>query len=498
MTTQRYTHTHSFFRGAWGLPRATSTPCAKRNYALLSSVGFGIFDVASQLGSPWLFGVDGDIPNSFSACDVSYVDDTVFACIADSPQEAYDRTHKALPIIHNSFRGFGVDINYGQGKTEAIVAFRGAQAPAYRKRMFIYDGATTRFVCVDGARECRVVSSYKHVGSHLCASGATSAEICHRTGSASSTRRSIAGRVLCKQGLHIDTRTNAAEAFVFSRLFFNCQLWHGIARSSILKLHNVYIRTVRSVHNFQRFGTCNNVSDADLLANVKLPSVDVRLRGARLLYLVRFFRFAPLTLRLLVASCAELAHTWPQFIVDDLEWLFKRDHRVAEILDPRVHLVSWFIFIQSHPSAWRRIVSSNCRTSACNDPRVEASPGSELGLACDLCSRTFSCRKSLCTHKFRAHNVRSEPRQYVQVPTCPICLKHFHHRWRLIHHLAFGSKKCFGAMINLHYSPLPTDLVHALDKSDAIELRALAKSGKTRWAVTYPAFRVPGPIVQSP
>ena len=71
----------------------------------------------------------------------------------------------------------------------------------------------------------------------------------------------------------------------------------------------------------------------------------------------------------------------------------------------------------------------------------------QLDFICNVCDAAFATSQRLASHKARAHAVHSTPRRLAWGSQCPVCLKEYWHRDRVVHHLSKG--RC-STMARLH------------------------------------------------
>ena len=91
--------------------------------------------------------------------------------------------------------------------------------------------------------------------------------------------------------------------------------------------------------------------------------------------------------------------------------------------------------------------------------------------SCATCGKQFSTRQKCAVHAHREHGQLRSIRLRVPSTVCPCCMQEFHHRERLLNHLADKSERC-RAMVVATQPELPPDLVRALDQAEAARLRA--------------------------
>ena len=116
-------------------------------------------------------------------------------------------------------------------------------------------------------------------------------------------------------------------------------------------------------------------------------------------------------------------------------------------------------------------------------------------VACDMCLRRFTSITAMHSHKLKTHNIKNSLRNYVNCAWCPVCLKLFHSRVRVLHHVITRSKKCGDYLIK-HFPTLPANIVEQLDAADAEEQRKLRNQGLHRRKSFKPVIQMYGPKLE--
>ena len=113
---------------------------------------------------------------------------------------------------------------------------------------------------------------------------------------------------------------------------------------------------------------------------------------------------------------------------------------------------------------------------------------------CSQCSSQFCTYQRLSVHMFRKHGIKSSLCKHVGESTvCPVCLKQFHDRDRLLNHIRYRSRTCRGVI--WARGPVITDAEHEdILQNSRQKYRDLHASGHRRHFARAPAFRVSGPI----
>jgi hypothetical protein len=106
---------------------------------LLKSEGIVLTVKASS--SFWATDHNESGPGYHDILDATFVDDQCVILVASSP-ECLDRAIKILlRVIVNVFSVFALDINWGRGKTEALLQYRGKDSTAHMEALRQEDGS---------------------------------------------------------------------------------------------------------------------------------------------------------------------------------------------------------------------------------------------------------------------------------------------------------------------------------------------------------------------
>eukprot|EP00959_Pyramimonas_sp_CCMP1952_P186398 3897831-Pyramimonas_sp.AAC.1 len=97
--------------------------------------------------------------------------------------------------------------------------------------------------------------------------------------------------------------------------------------------------------------------------------------------------------------------------------------------------------------------------------------------ACQECSYTRASRQQLATHAFNVHGVQRRTRELIDVVHCPVCMRCFHTRVRVITHLEERSDKC-RAVVMQCFPRLPDTVVADHDRRGAEAARGRAGKGQ--------------------
>ena len=111
------------------------------------------------------------------------------------------------------------------------------------------------------------------------------------------------------------------------------------------------LRAVANKHNARGAGTVN-FTDAQIIVDLQVMTIEDHMRMCRLRYLVRFLRLAPpalIRLTLLTATCPS---SWIKLIQSDLVFLWhSTEDLYTSMCDPGVDMMRWWSLIAAEPVA---------------------------------------------------------------------------------------------------------------------------------------------------
>eukprot|EP00435_Cladocopium_sp_Y103_P050001 s2481_g15.t1 len=107
---------------------------------------------------------------------------------------------------------FGLQINFNPRKTETVVAFRGAGAPACRDTWLVHARGCIPLPAISATLRC--VPHYEHMGTTFQADGGISAEIRHRCAKALQAFRQVRKSILLNRHVTVEVRLRLFDALV--------------------------------------------------------------------------------------------------------------------------------------------------------------------------------------------------------------------------------------------------------------------------------------------
>ena len=116
--------------------------------------------------------------NLSMACPpVAWVDDVAIPLASPAPALLDQLVAEATAMARDAFGEFGLRINMEKGKTEAVIQYRGQDAPQARLERFVEQRGHMQLGATFNGASLRVVSDYQHLGTQFCPRG----EHCQRS-----------------------------------------------------------------------------------------------------------------------------------------------------------------------------------------------------------------------------------------------------------------------------------------------------------------------------
>ena len=168
------------------------------------------------------------------------------------------------------------------------------------------------------------------------------------------------------------------------------------------------------------------------------------------------------------------------------------------------HLQAYWDLAAHFPREWRQIVKMYHSTHddaqygwpTHASKRKAASPISCH--RCDTCDLHFDSWRSLSTHRWFKHGIKSGWRKYVgDISVCPCCKTDFHTRARLIKHLAerrvrsrHRTQTCQEMLMELRPPIISEDALQLLETCDAEVLASARHRGHTNVLADVPSKKM--------
>ena len=98
---------------------------------------------------------------------ISWVDDLAILLTVEEPGHMIPLIQQATALLHDTFNAHGMTMNFDQGKSEAVVMYRGPGANACRTALFDTGAAPCIITTDTHVLTLKVVATYRHLGARF-------------------------------------------------------------------------------------------------------------------------------------------------------------------------------------------------------------------------------------------------------------------------------------------------------------------------------------------
>ena len=342
---------------------------------------------------------------------------------------------------------------------------------------------------------------YKHVGTRFGTS--LNAEVFSRCGIMSQGAGCLKKKILQNSSIKLEKRLAILSAYIFTKGTFQCSTWSDLSPTAAKKFHgaimSLYRYTIGMYHGNKQ--GIQNINDEDILYLHNVTNPYTMIRVARLSLWSRILCKAP---KIVIDLCMDLAAIqvgWPAAVMADLKWISSSE-KCAHLAEATFE--DWAAEIKGNRKGFIGNIKKFSKLRYANTliPPIEPNGGGPpssseqpLTFNCTLCNFESDTCQKLAIHKFKVHKVKSVWGNYLGDHVhCPICLKHFHTRERVLNHVRYRSEICRHNLV-LRNRMWTDAEVSEFDADDAESLTSTQASGKRRHHAEAPVIRLVGPLL---
>ena len=405
---------------------------------------------------------------------LAWVDDAVFH-IEAPPVHVLDKVTRALQIIHEEMLRMGLQPNYGVGKTEVLLSFKGKQATQVSQKFHKGQGGVLRVLNeTDGMLEVRTVTAYKHLGGFVTRNLSLHPELRVRGAQTQQQLKGLKHAVLSDPALPLSSRQMVLKSLGLSVLTLHSGTWRPLQLGEWKVWQGLVHTAYQQLHRRGLDGAVTHLSMLELAVYANSPMPHGLLHIRRLRVFTQFCKCHDAwMLDNILCSARELGKEawiqgvkeslmWAKQICDDRDWISLLDH--LECVD------TWSCLQQD----WRRLhrlvkkveIAHCLRNKMCveiqqakkehddllqeigwHDLRVRDHVEEQQMVHCQVCGFAAKSHAGLAVHEQRVHGKRIIARRIAMGTECSICKRSYHTRPRLILHLQYGSCTCLVAAL---------------------------------------------------
>ena len=441
---------------------------------------------------------------------VTWADDLAIPVVTVRNEDLVPEVLWVVKKVHAAFERRGLLLNMSKGKTTAVLAFRGKDAPKFRREFLLTSDPGVELHLANGKHlRLHFCSAYRHLGAIFITDGEVTSEVASRLGQARSSYHLLKRNLFGNRRLSVYTRLKLFEALIVSKLCFGICTWGHIQARSWQSLESFVSRAQRYIYN----GDIGGITAQEIMGKYKIPTFQQRISSARLKYAVRVFLHGPSTLAELLEAEDEVSPTsWWKHVNEDLKWCNSLlDGQAPADWNDRASLIkSWKL----QSSAWWKYFRKVYRISLLQEAiaadarywhgqvakvlvgageaieNLQIAGTQEQGHHCH-CGRSFDTIQGLTAHRrLRRNYVAPEALMVGDAVSCPHCLKYLWTPARVKQHLSYiprggGGNPCYNALLRAGYKADTEE-----NESPAIAL------GSTKGINRRDALQAQGPRLQ--
>ena len=444
--------------------------------------------------------------------EVTFVDDIAYALHGPSPKQVVHALQLMASCLHDAATSRGMQLNYDEGKTEAMIFCAGPGSRAVRRHLWHECAGRLPIVTEHSTQQLRLVHAYKHLGSYIQCQAVVHRDVTYRVSQARKAYGQLARPFYSKRSVHLQTKAQVFRSLVLARHTFHVHVWAWVTDSDVQKWANglrdaaaslvrMVIRPVAPYHF--------TVTQLFALAHLSGP-IDL-LHSNRLRYVKRAVGTAPnLLWRLLLntnhdsswISALTQSFVWfdrhfpgsfalplhdplecIQLIALDDQWHGRVKRAQASAL--RYHAAS------AQGVLWTRRVERSLQCVA--ETSLMPSPPQTARWQCRLCESQFDSKTALAVHSRQVHGYVALLKYYVLSDECLACGKKFFHRSRALAHC--NACESFKETYLSSMVPAPEEEVQALAAEDLQYAQAQRRQGWRATKAFLPPIRIACPLL---
>eukprot|EP00438_Fugacium_kawagutii_P022429 Skav232856 [mRNA] locus=scaffold2451:21985:25866:+ [translate_table: standard] len=409
------------------------------------------------------------------APNLAWVDDLAVPLCAPTAAEMMPLVQQALSIIHTAFTSFGFTLNFGKGKSEIVVMYRGDGANTHRLNTFdVPHHPTVTFSTEAVIQTLRVVPSYKHLGIRYSMDADTDPEIRVRVGQGRSAFQELKKPIFTNRAIPSDVRQQLCHSLVTTRVLYGAACWSNLSDAQFSRLDAHLAQCQRTIEGDGFWCPNGATPTKQLRARKGLPDFRLLHRRLRLTLLKTIAAGRdPFYNQLLLAEY-QLQTSWLRDVQDDVAWLsslvtlpFTLPSTPTwpweDLLTAISQISSWKAMVKR--ATTKHLLQEQIADEVCmhhmdiigaihqGDPTpppmvnlFKTTEPAPLDFPCPECEQSFESARSLWMHRYQRHNHRAEEPQFVQSTICGGCLRNFRTTHRVQQHLRYKQNGCMARL----------------------------------------------------
>ena len=394
-----------------------------------------------------------------ASCDPAdaqgWADDIAVLMPLSEPTAVESNLRAAIPILDRGSRLMGVPLNYGVGKTEALISLRGPRSVSVRRALLTCDTPHLS-IPIDGSEmaNLRLVERYTHLGNVVSHSTSCLDDVRSKAAGAMPVLRRLQQTLLRNPELSSDEKVMLTGMLVVAKLEFGAGLWNPRTHSEREAVNTALARPWRAVCKRITGSSTKLLTDHEIYSILGVLTAAETLQVARVRQLLSVLDEGPGFLW----QCLQSVQDWLQLACKDAVAILQADGKpvppclettalqLSELVVSCTQLRNSLKRYRRHCLQHRSLTKQAALEKAASIARCEAAGGAVLVASqtpcgrhvCSYCPMRFASKANLAAHMSTVHQVSA----IVSVATgtaCNVCRTEWWTTHRLKEHLRRSS-----------------------------------------------------------
>ena len=464
---------------------------------------------------------EGDALDDFPSQDIiqaCWVDDLVILLQAETNATLLAKIKVAMSLVQDIAAQFGLHLNYGPNKTACVMKLRGPGTNAMWQQILEesdHQRPAIHFACQSLLAPGRldIVADYVYLGQLQDQRGHPACEIRRSFINVRTANALLNKGVFRSKHMPYATKSMLFKALVLSKLHYGAGAWQHMNIHTARSWHQQLCAIFAKLAPTQRKGP--HTTNLDLIADCQMSHPSMIIAAQRMSLFDRLLQTDMLELWAILQN-QDQRTGWFALVQQDIRLFLELqpNHPLSQLVEEdRIDLVAKYSF--ANPKAltklcrksqqlyhktlelWKqfRTFQSDMRDicenfqvkwTLADVPRPESLP-----FQCDQCTAVFASFKGLCSHAYQVHKVVNLVQKYTASNTCRACLRKYHSRTEVVHHLKYATSTCLIKLIATVPALTDDDLAEALETEKA--QRRKQKAQERNPAPRFPVCLTAGP-----
>ena len=270
---------------------------------------FTIGDVVGDVrGEDHAHPVDYTVPSDFTCAD-----DSCFCCVLRSNIDVASAVLGACVIVADVLLRRGMVVNWGRGKSAALVGIRGALSRSAKRELFLEHGS--RIAMPGTACVVHLERSYVHLGSDVCAGGSMGLAVAARVRAHSQAMSPLRRCVCHRRAVSTKAKLTFVDLLATSRLCHSVGAWDKLSKGQLARMQAALVGGYRCAMSMpHRDPTRDRSASDEVLAACGKLGMATRLSLARLRLLGPVLLHGPQAIHRLFDCLVARNCWWPSLI----------------------------------------------------------------------------------------------------------------------------------------------------------------------------------------